>query len=58
MKNKATELNVDFIGGFGPLTREEENAVSAYIREHKKKIKAKELRHSTASKKRKSKPVA
>jgi hypothetical protein len=31
-KNKSTELDVDFIGGQGSLTKEEETAISQYIR--------------------------
>ena len=38
MKKKTTELNVDFIGGQGPLTTEEEQALSEYFRS--KKIKS------------------
>ena len=35
MKTKTKELNVDFIGGQGPLTKEEELAVSEYIKTQK-----------------------
>ncbi len=35
MKTKNKELNVDFIGGQGPLTKEEEQAVSDYIKNQK-----------------------
>jgi hypothetical protein len=35
MKTKTKELNVDFIGGQGPLTKEEELAVSEYIKNQK-----------------------
>ncbi|MBI3502235.1 MAG: hypothetical protein HY063_10610 [Bacteroidetes bacterium] len=45
MKHKKTELDVDFIGGQGPafeLTKEDEMAISKFIREHK----AKEIRKS------------
>jgi hypothetical protein len=35
MKTKNKELNVDFIGGQGPLTKEEEQAVSDYIKSQK-----------------------
>lgn len=34
MKKKA-ELNVDYIGGQGPLTKEEEAAISEYLRRQK-----------------------
>ena len=37
-----TELDVDFIGSQGStLTKEEEKAISDYIREHKVKLKIK-----------------
>ena len=40
MKTKTKELNVDFIGGGSPLTKEEENIISEFIRSSKsKKIK-------------------
>jgi len=58
MKNKTNELNVDFIGGLGPLTKEEENAISKFLRENKEKIKSKELRGKLTSKKRSSKQLA
>ena len=34
---KSKELDVDFIGGQGPMTKKEEKAISAYIREQKAK---------------------
>ena len=38
MKTKRkTELDVDFIGGMGPLTKEEEKRISEFIRAHKAK---------------------
>ncbi len=37
MKNKLKELDVDFIGGQEPLTKEEELAISAFIKADKKK---------------------
>lgn len=58
MKNKTKELNVDFIGGLGPLTKEEENSISKFLRENKEKIKSKELRGKVTSKKRSSKQLA
>ena len=39
MKNRPKELDVDFIGGQGPLTKEEEKRISEYIKA-KKKIRA------------------
>ncbi|MBY0476730.1 MAG: hypothetical protein K2Q24_03725 [Chitinophagaceae bacterium] len=43
MKKKTKELNVDYIGGQGPLTKEEELAISAFIRKNKEKLKSKKL---------------
>ena len=40
MKNKAKELDVDFIGGHGPLTKDEEQQISEFIKP-KKLLKAK-----------------
>jgi hypothetical protein len=40
-KSKTKELDVDFIGGQGPLTKEEEAAISKYIKEYKAKHKTK-----------------
>jgi len=37
MKTKLKELNVDFIGGHGPLTKEEQQSISAFIRANKEK---------------------
>lgn len=34
---KNTELDVDFIGGTGPLTKEEEKKISEFIRARKAK---------------------
>ena len=45
MKNKSTELDVDFIGGGRPLTKEDEIAISNFIRANKAKHARK---HSTA----------
>jgi hypothetical protein len=42
MKTKKIELDVDFIGGQTSLTKEEENAISDYIKNSKTK-KAKSL---------------
>lgn len=35
MKNKPKELDVDFIGGQGPLTKDEEISISEYIKTQK-----------------------
>jgi hypothetical protein len=37
MKTKKNELDVDFIGGIGPLTKEEEKRISDFIQRHKAK---------------------
>ena len=39
MKTRKKELNVDFIGGAGPLTKEEEKRISEVIKTHKTKSK-------------------
>lgn len=39
MKNKLKELDVDFIGGQEPITKEEELAISAFILAYKEKRK-------------------
>ncbi len=35
MKSKSTELDVDFIGGQGLMTKEEEKAISEFIKTQK-----------------------
>jgi hypothetical protein len=35
MKTKKIELDDDFIGGLGPLTKEEENALSDFFKQRK-----------------------
>lgn len=46
MKAKKTELDVDFIGSQpSKLTKEEEKAISDYIRSHKVKRKPKTIKH-------------
>ncbi len=45
MKHNKNELNVDFIGGMEPLTKEEEKAISEFIKaskEHRQKQKARQ----------------
>jgi hypothetical protein len=39
MKNKRLELNVDFIGGQGALSMDEEKALSDYFQQKKKEAK-------------------
>lgn len=58
MKNKIKELNVDFIGvQNSPLTKEEEKAISDFIRAGKEKRKLKEVR-KRATTTRKEKQLA
>ena len=49
MKKKSIELDVDFIGGQGPLTKEEELAISEFIRKDKEKRKLKDQRRKVNS---------
>jgi hypothetical protein len=37
MKQNKNELNVDFIGGLGPLTKEEEKSISEFIKASKER---------------------
>ena len=57
MKQKQIELNVDFIGGEGPLTKEDADAISEYIRNYKAKhspiqAKSKRVRKSSIRKRK------
>ncbi len=45
MKRKSTELDVDFIGGQDPMTKEEEKAISEFIKVQKL-LKAKKQNRS------------
>jgi hypothetical protein len=52
MKNKPKELDVDFIGGQQqPITKQEEFAISAFIRTQKEKRRLQTIRKTKASKK-------
>ena len=44
MKNKSKELDVDFIGGQKPMTKEEELTISEFIRVDKEKRRLHNLR--------------
>ena len=44
MKQNKNELDVDFIGGNGPLTEAESKAISAYIKAQKTKHQFKKCR--------------
>jgi len=49
MKTKKVELDVDFIGGQTSLTKEEERAISDFIKKNKsKKPKSSSLKTKTA----------
>ena len=52
MKQNKNELDVDFIGGIGPLTKEEEKAISEFIKASKeqRRKQASRLIKRTASK--------
>jgi hypothetical protein len=53
MKNKSKELDVDFIGGQGSLTKEEEKQISEFIKSQKvlrAKQKARKTKTSTTKK--------
>ncbi len=54
MKTRKKELDVDFIGGSGPLTKEEEKRISEIIKSRKSKLKptAKKLKTKLTSKKK------
>ena len=39
MKKKQEELDVDFIGGVRPLTKEDEQAISKYLKDKAKRRK-------------------
>jgi hypothetical protein len=55
MKNKHLELEVDFIGGQNkPLTKDEELAISAFIKASKEKRSLRVIRKSKLSSKHKS----
>jgi hypothetical protein len=58
MKNRLIELDVDFIGGQGPLTKEEELAISAFIKADKEKRALKAKRTKKTKVKSKSKATA
>lgn len=57
MKNRIKEIDVDFIGGQGPLTKEEELMISEFIRKSKEKRKQKELGNKARIKKKIPRPA-
>ena len=44
MKKNKNELDVDFIGGLGPLTKEEEKAISGFIKASKERRRKQKAR--------------
>jgi hypothetical protein len=44
MKNKSKELDVDFIGGQEPMTKDEALAISKFIKAQKELLNKKQLR--------------
>jgi len=58
-KSKSKELDVDFIGGQGPLTKEEEQKISEYLRSQKLlRAKRSRLRGTTRGLSQRKKVVA
>lgn len=57
MKKKSIELNVDFIGGLGPLTKEEELVISEFIRKSKEKRKLKGQRRKISQRTKTHQPT-
>lgn len=58
MKNKLKELDVDFISGQGPITKEEELAISEFIRADKEKRRLQAIRKTKAKRLLKAKESA
>ncbi len=54
MKKNKNELDVDFIGGQTPLTKEEEKAISEYIKANKMKKAAQTIKKRKTAKKGKA----
>lgn len=57
MKHKQPELDVDFIGGGRPLTKEDKIAISNYIRAYKAKHSRKALSSKRMIKTSRKKPT-
>lgn len=51
MKTKKTEIDIDFIGGMGPLTENEEKALCKFFK--KNSLPAKRIVRKTLTKKKK-----
>lgn len=54
MKQKLKELDVDFIGGENPMTKEEEEAISEFIKAQKLLRAKKQIRTNNTSRRSKS----
>jgi len=54
MKRKSAELDVDFIGGQNPMTKEEEKAISEFIKAQKLLRAKKLIQSKKASRRNKS----
>ena len=54
MKHKSKELEVDFIGGGKPMTKDEEKAISEFIKEQKLLRDKKQIRSNNTSQRSKS----
>lgn len=57
MKSKSKELDVDFIGGQGPLTKEEEKQISEYLKSQKL-VRGKPIRRTTKDMSKRNKVIA
>ncbi|MEI6048980.1 MAG: hypothetical protein WCS03_08790 [Bacteroidota bacterium] len=53
MKRKTIELDVDFIGGQDPMTKEEEKAIGEFIKAQKLLRVRKQIRSTKATQRRK-----
>jgi len=53
MQTKLKELDVDFIGGQGPLTNEEEKAISEFLKSRKVERMKKHLRFTRTNSRKK-----
>lgn len=54
MKHKSKELDVDFIGGENPMTKEEEKAISEFIKAQKLLRAKKQILSNNTSQRSKS----
>ena len=54
MKRKSAELDVDFIGGQNPMTKEEEKAISEFIKAQKLLRAKKQFRSNKITNRKKS----